>query len=123
MKEIIQEDHWVLDHLLIDDEVKTHIQVTPIHIDSDDYVYWRDLNSMGFKASKVWDLIRARGTPSHFKDTIWFSGHIPRCRFIMWVAILIASLLGRDLLDGCRGWKPFVFSVMRERNPKITSFF
>lgn len=41
-----------------------------------------------FSTSKTWDCVRCRGTTVDWESTIWFSGHIPKHAFNMWVANL-----------------------------------
>ncbi|KAF8050248.1 hypothetical protein N665_2016s0003 [Sinapis alba] len=39
-----------------------------------------------FSTNKTWDCVRCRGSRVERESTIWFSGHIPKHAFNMWVA-------------------------------------
>ena len=50
-------------------------------------LHHRPVQTRGCKTNvETWDCVRCRGTKVDWESTIWFSGHIPKHAFNMWVA-------------------------------------
>ncbi|XP_044481548.1 uncharacterized protein LOC123208252 [Mangifera indica] len=53
-----------------------------------DHVVWRGHPSGRFSIDSAWDFIRPRRDVNSTHHLLWFSGHIPRHSFILWLATL-----------------------------------
>lgn len=70
------------------------------HVDNKDSVIWT-LNASGsFSIKSAWQDLRSEGLEVHWFIMVWFSRHVPRWSFILWLA-----LLGRlSTKDRLRTW-------------------
>ncbi|XP_048611796.1 uncharacterized protein LOC125586052 [Brassica napus] len=60
----------------------------PSSTDRHDVFKWyvNDKYLDSFSTSKTWEVVRPRGTRVDWESVVWFSGHIPKHAFNMWVA-------------------------------------
>ncbi|KAJ6989544.1 hypothetical protein NC653_022191 [Populus alba x Populus x berolinensis] len=69
------------------------------HIDREDQYIWR-LHSTGiFTIKSAWEFLRPKKSVTTLHHLIWFTGHIPRHSFILWLASL-GRLRTMDRLHG-----------------------
>lgn len=80
-------------------EIRHAISSLPIpNQELEDHYKW-DLNSNGeFTISSLWNDLRTKFPKVPWYNTIWFSGHIPKCSMITWLAIHNRLYIGDRLV-------------------------
>lgn len=57
------------------------------NMEIDDHHKWSLTPSGQFTISSMWERLRTHFPKNHWHKCVWFSGHIPKCSLISWVAI------------------------------------
>ncbi|XP_044461803.1 uncharacterized protein LOC123193082, partial [Mangifera indica] len=68
-------------------QVWDSIRIFP-RVGNSDHLVWRGHSSGRFSIDSAWDLIRPRRDVNSIHHLLWFSGHIQRHSFILWLATL-----------------------------------
>lgn len=50
-------------------------------------IYWNDVKSNFVNLSSIWNSIRITGTPQPWLNAVWHTLQIPKCSFILWLAL------------------------------------
>lgn len=90
VKDIIMNNQWAFLMTQTPDlnDVKSELQSVPINDSIGDRCIWTLTASGKFNISSLWENLRTQYPAITWCKVIWFSGHIPRCSVISWLAIL-----------------------------------
>jgi hypothetical protein len=69
------------------------------HLDREDQCIWRRQSNGVFTIKSAWEFLRERQPVNNMHHLLWFTGHIPRHSFILWLASL-GRLRTMDRLHG-----------------------
>jgi hypothetical protein len=87
---VIKGSHWAfpITQTLELMEIKAQLPLLPSPIgDKEDHPKWTLTTNGEFTISSLWNHLRTHFPKVTWHKSIWFSGHIPKCSLISWVAI------------------------------------
>ena len=108
MAEATSQGYWSIPPARLDEMETLHILLSTMNLPSppmdDDEFLWRGQSDNfvpKFSPKVTWNMVREHAPVVPWCSLVWFKQHIPRCSFVLWMAVL-ARLPTRDRLSSWR---------------------